>query len=286
MISRRKPLIIPPMKLAWMTDIHLNFVKPPTFRKLVRAIKAKTPEAVLISGDIGEAPSVCDYLADFATALDLPVYFVLGNHDFYGGSIARVRADVTHLASNTDNLTYLTAGEAIELTSQTGLVGHDGWADARLGDYENSGVILNDHLEISELRATGRTGRAALRPKEELRVILQRLAAEAADHLDRQLRQALAKNRAVIAVTHVPPFLEACKYRGRVSDEYFLPHYSNKVTGDVMVEIMKANPDKQLTVLCGHTHSGGSVEILPNLTVFTGGAEYGEPKVQRVLSVE
>ncbi len=40
-----------------------------------------------------------------------------------------------------------------------------------------------------------------------------------------------------------------------------------------------------MTVLCGHTHSSGVVQILENLSVRTGAAEYGEPKLQDVLDV-
>ena len=40
-----------------------------------------------------------------------------------------------------------------------------------------------------------------------------------------------------------------------------------------------------MTVLCGHTHSPGEAQVLPNLLVLTGGAEYGRPEVQRVLTV-
>ncbi len=49
---------------------------------------------------------------------------------------------------------------------------------------------------------------------------------------------------------------------------------------------MAAHLDRQMTVLCGHTHGGGETEVLPNLRVLTGAAVYGEPKVQRVLEVE
>ena len=38
-----------------------------------------------------------------------------------------------------------------------------------------------------------------------------------------------------------------------------------------------------MTVLCGHTHGEGQAQILPNLKVLTGGAKYGEPRVQRVF---
>ena len=46
---------------------------------------------------------------------------------------------------------------------------------------------------------------------------------------------------------------------------------------------MSHSPQCQLTVLCGHTHGSGTVEILPNLQVHTGAATYGEPAIQQPL---
>jgi predicted MPP superfamily phosphohydrolase len=39
-------------------------------------------------------------------------------------------------------------------------------------------------------------------------------------------------------------------------------------------------------VLCGHTHGGGDVQVAENLRVVTGPAEYGEPEIRAILSVE
>jgi hypothetical protein len=50
--------------------------------------------------------------------------------------------------------------------------------------------------------------------------------------------------------------------------------------------VMRAHPDRELLVLCGHTHGAGLAEVLPNLRVRTGGAAYGAPVVQRVLEWE
>ena len=38
-----------------------------------------------------------------------------------------------------------------------------------------------------------------------------------------------------------------------------------------------------MTVLCGHMHGCGEVELLPNLRMLTGGAKYGQPDAQPVL---
>ena len=59
------------------------------------------------------------------------------------------------------------------------MVGHDGWADGRYGDYDRSDVILNDYLKIREFRPMGFADREALRPKNERLIIMQKLAAEA-----------------------------------------------------------------------------------------------------------
>jgi hypothetical protein len=42
---------------------------------------------------------------------------------------------------------------------------------------------------------------------------------------------------------------------------------------------MFAQPDRELLVLCGPTHSPGAARILPNLRVRTSGAEYGRPEI-------
>ena len=50
-------------------------------------------------------------------------------------------------------------------------------------------------------------------------------------------------------------------------------------------DVMAAHPDKEMLVLCGHTHGAGECQVLPNLRVLTGGAEYGRPTVQRMIEV-
>ena len=75
----------------------------------------------------------------------MPIYFVLGNHDYYHGSIAETRARVIELCGTHPRLRYLTALDEVEaLTRHVGLVGHDGWADGRAGDYARSLVMMQD----------------------------------------------------------------------------------------------------------------------------------------------
>jgi hypothetical protein len=85
--------------------------------------------------------------------------------------------------------------------------------------------------------------------------------------------------------THVPPFKEACWHEGRISNDDWLPRFTCKAVGDLLREAALQRPDRRIDVLCGHTHGAGVAEILPNLIVRTGGAEYGRPELQDVLEI-
>ena len=270
------------MRLAWLTDIHLNFVDARAVRGFFESV-AEEADALAISGDIGESHNVCHYLRTIEEIVEKPIYFVLGNHDFYRGSIPQVRRIVSGLANESRHLKYLTAMGVEELTPRTVIIGHDGWPDAGFGDYLGSDVILNDHLLIAELLVCWN---GVSLDKQRLKPILTALAEEAARHFEGVLAAAASKYPNVIAVTHVPPFREAAWYQGKTSAEDFLPYFASKAVGDVIVRVMQAHPNSSLLVLCGHTHGGGQLQVLDNLRVLTGEAKYGKLKLLRCLEVE
>jgi len=263
------------MRLAWMTDVHLNLVHRAVVEALVAETREAHPDAVLIGGDIGEADGVCPLLENLAGQLDLPIFFVLGNHDFYQGSIAAVRAQAAELSKRLPRLTWLTGTGVVELTTRTALIGHDGWGDGGFGNVTRTPVRLNDFELIDELRNAGK----------ELPAVLRRLGAEAGSHFQTVLPEALLTHEHVVALTHVPPFREACWHEGRLSDDDWLPFFACRAAGEELQRQMWANPHRSLTTLCGHTHGSGECQALPNLTVLTGGAEYGQPRLQRIIEV-
>jgi hypothetical protein len=211
-----------------------------------------------------------------------PIYFVLGNHDFYRGSVASTRRIVGHAVSDTKGLVYLSQTGVVPLTQTTALVGHDGWADGRLGDLDGSDVILNDFLLIDELK---HWRDQYVLDKPALRRALETLGDEAAAYLKGLLAEAAAKYPHVIVATHIPPFREATWFKGRPSADDYLPLFSCKAVGDVLVDAAQKHPACQFLVLCGHTHDGGEVQMRENLRVVTGPAEYGNPKIEQVIDV-
>ena len=261
------------MRLAWATDIHLNFLDEPARARFHEAIAATSADVVLVGGDIGESHDVESLLVALADALARPVYFVLGNHDFYGGSIHEVRARMEVLSGRHRWLRWLPVSGIVPLTAETALVGHDGWSDGRLGNYAKSTVVLNDYIRISELAWLSAEDRLAK---------LNALGDEAAAHFTREVPPALERFRRVVVLTHVPPFREACWHEGKISSDDFLPHFSSKASGLPLLEAARAHADRELLVLCGHTHGEGEAQMLPNLLVRTGGAEYGAPRVATI----
>jgi len=148
-------------KLLWITDPHLNFVHEEAIKSFCRKIKEKEPNAVVITGDIAEAPSIVSYLGFMDLNLEnkCPIFFVLGNHDYYHGTIEGVREVMERLFTYDEaskmilepRLGWLSSSGVVPLTEKTALIGHDGWYDGQYADWYKSKVYLNDYLLIGEL---------------------------------------------------------------------------------------------------------------------------------------
>lgn len=263
------------MRATWLTDVHLNFLRPLALGAFYDRLKAERPEVVLLSGDIAEADSVVRFVDEIATETGAPTYYVLGNHDYYRSSIRAVRELLSRRKGT--RAQWLPAIEPLQLTPATVLVGVDGWGDARAGDPDGSNVLLSDWQAIDELKR-------GLIDREARIEALRRLGANEARTLRDLLARAPASER-IVVVTHVPPFPEACWHEGAISDPAWLPWFTCVAMGEVLVEHARAHPAQQMIVLCGHTHGEGVFKRLPNLEVFTGGAKYGAPSIAATIEL-
>lgn len=264
------------MNVAWLTDIHLNFLKHDQLEDFFLLLSKESVDCFFISGDISEADKIIDCLKHAESVLKRPIYFVLGNHDYYEGSIKEVRSMVAEMTKDSESLIWLNTVDYVSLSTDTVLVGHDSWADGRFGDFYLSPVELNDFYLIDELKTRNKTVRINA---------IQELANDAVEHFRRVLPLAVKDHKRIIVLTHVPPFREATWHEGQISGEDWLPFFSCKVVGDVLKDFMEQHPKIEMIVLCGHTHSSGQCEILPNLKVVTGKAEYGAPQIQQIIDI-
>jgi predicted phosphohydrolase len=266
------------VRATWLTDIHLNFLRPLALQQFYDRVKAERPDALLVTGDIAESDSVVRFVDELGERIGAPVYFVLGNHDYYRSSIRIVRDTVARAPKRGK---YLAVAEPIQLTERTVMIGIDGWGDARCGDVTAT-VKLSDWELIEDFRRT-RADRGA---RNE---VLQRLGANEARALRDRLEHVPATG-ALLVLTHVPPFPEACVYDGKQSEDAWLPWFTCVATGEVLADYARRHPQTQITVLCGHSHGLGTCRPEPNLEVRTGGwppgvEDYGNPVVQATLEL-
>jgi Icc protein len=259
------------MKLGWLSDIHLDCLEPPAVPVFLEGLSSHEVDAWLVSGDIGLAAFIEEYLQLFAKLVPQMTYFTLGNHDFYGGSIARVQEEVGKLAARTPSLVWLTAAEPQILSDSLAIVGDDSWSDGRLGNALTTSVELTDFYAIEEL---------CDRTRADLVSTLNRLGDAAAARLAPKLEHAAARCDQIVVVTHVPPFREAAWYQGSPSDDDWLPWFSCHAVGEALLQCARAHPAVRFLVLCGHTHGSGVYSLVENITVHTAEAEYAASRVQ------
>jgi predicted MPP superfamily phosphohydrolase len=266
------------MKLIWLTDIHLNFLEENKRVDFYHELIVTDSDGVVISGDIAEAPSIESILKEMASITQKPIYFVLGNHDYYYGSINDLRNKMTAITKHEPFLFWLPASGPQKLNNDVVLLGQDCFADGRYGDYASSRVVLNDSRLIVDLFQSGTLGKYSLLEK------MQQLADQDANDLEKNIEQAISSYhpKKIIILIHVPPFREVCMHEGKISSDDYLPFFSSKVTGEILKHAAEAYPEVEFLVLCGHTHSKGFFKPCPNLTVTAGASEYGKPSIQEV----
>ena len=263
------------MKLAWISDPHLECLAHSSGQAFVRYLAAHAVDAFVITGDLSDAVNLGYHLSLFAS-LQVPVYFVLGNHDFYQGSFASVDEVARKACRKHPNLVHLGHGEVIRLTTKTSLIGHRGWADGRAGVGDRSKTRLNDHLLIENLKN---------RESEVLFAILNALGDQSADYMRTKAEEALPGCRQLLIATHVPPFPQSALYQEKPSGPEFAPHFVNVAMGSVLLDLAQRHPDKKLTVLAGHTHHVAYYSPLPNLVVKVADGRYFHPAVAEVITL-
>lgn len=263
------------MRATWLTDLHLNFIEEDDLARFLKAVSQERPDVILITGDTGESTDVVGFVDRLSRMA--PVYFVLGNHDFYGSSFADVRARARETRG------WLPSLGPVRLTGSTTLIGVDGWGDARCGNLE-SRIKLADWSWIRDLE-----GLASGPSRQRVEALNTCGSNEAAT-----LRQQLARiepSDELVVLTHVPPFAEACWHEGNQSEPDWLPWFTCIAVGDVLLEYAARVPSTRITVLCGHCHGRGEYQAAANLMIRTGGwtrgqKDYGNPIVQASWDLE
>jgi 3',5'-cyclic AMP phosphodiesterase CpdA len=257
-----------------MSDLHLDHASAAVRAVLRNSVRDATGDALVATGDTSVAPRLTTDLEFLADAAARPLYFVLGNHDHYGGGVAGVRDAVLALGEKRPEIQWLPPAGVVTLDRETTLIGVDGWADGRHGDPLTTPFVLNDDRLIGEI-ATPQTRAGKL-------VVKRALADADAHRLEVLLGRAVTTARHIVIATHIPPFIEALPQAGRLAHPAWQPLLVCGATGAVLRKSASEHPDHTFLVLCGHTHVHTEVHVTPNLRCLVAGARYGEPEVRTI----
>ena len=275
------------MKLAWLSDIHLDMVSKETIIQLGTAINECDCESAIITGDIANGRSVIQVLSLLDETVRKPIYFVLGNHDSYYGSFQKIHYNMRKFSRKSKFCKWMTSSNIIQLTDDTCIVGHDGFYDGRNGKFfgpsldiemnsDEGMFLMNDFFLIKEIAA--HTSR-----KEKLKYF-NKLGDKSAKYFSKTIKEAAKSYKKIIAITHVPPFEEVSKHRGESNSVYALPFYSCKAVGDVLLKLKNDLPNNQIVMFAGHTHCPAEMHS-ENLHVYVAGAKYTEPEIFNIIVV-
>jgi predicted MPP superfamily phosphohydrolase len=260
------------LKIHWLSDLHLDKATEAQSHKLHGKLEGSDADCVVITGDTSTSNQITNHLRVISEAASpQPVYFVTGNHDYFGGKISTVDEGLQGLCRQVKNLHYLEGKCIIPLSRTTCLIGHRGWPDARAGYGQRTLLKSPDHRAIRDFH--GLTSKQALAKMREM-------GNESASAIRRILPLALARFQHVIIMTHIPPFHEAVVYAGKPCSPAHLPHYVNHSLGLVIRGIARAYPEKKITVLAGHTHCAKVTKMAHNVSVRVAGARTGRPSPQ------
>lgn len=252
------------MKVAWVTDPHLDMCTALQRGAFYRRLRDSKAGAVLVTGDISSSATCLSFIQAMRKAVKVPVYFVLGNHDFWGSDKQTMRMRAA------EDEGYLSKRFAPHTVGTTALIGIDGWGDA------TNGPILEgcpDYTRIADFR--GHEGASLL-------MKLQAFGKDEAASLAGALDSALRSNARVAVAMHVPPFRNSSLFEGKPTWRG-AGTFTCRAVGDTLLGAAEAYPHCLIEVFCGHSHESTSYLPMPNLIVHTDegvGPDYGPPKIR------
>jgi predicted MPP superfamily phosphohydrolase len=256
----------------WASDLHLDHLNNKKYSNFITKIQNECTNnsILLITGDTTVGQSIIKHHYELAKACSGKMLFVLGNHDRWNSSFLEVNDDLNNYAKHMPNAYFLDQVDYFKIESSLFVVGDSGWYDGRNGLQQQIRFYMNDWSLINELIGHNPfhinayfADICAKRLEEKINLVIKKGA-------DR-----------VIILTHVPPYVETCRYLGQPSDDFALPWFSSKCMGDMLDHVAEKFTHIKFEVLSGHTHESFDYKRKENLIVHVASARYGDPQINK-----
>jgi predicted phosphohydrolase len=262
------------MNYAWLTDPHFNFLEESKVIDFLLKLSKLNIDGLFITGDISTGPEIYRHLQLVEKLLQKPVYFILGNHDYYRSSFDKIDRLMEKIKKETSNLHYMTHSEPIKLAPGVGLIGQDGWYDSYWREPLTSLVFVWDWFFITDFRI-------CFSNKERLELSRER-AFENALQAEISLKKALKSYDTVYFLTHFPPWPDFDRWC-QLFEKFWMPYNYSKIMASTLQDVMAQHPTKKLIVLAGHSHDRKVKQIAPNIILKTAEAGHGKCQLGEIF---
>lgn len=258
---------------VWLTDTHTKIFGR---YKMLSNILDRKPTAVFLTGDISEGYAFLSDLEFLGKKIGRPLYFVLGNHEYWGSSFDKVQFGVRELCAKYKNLIWMDESGIIALNEETCLIGRGNWYDARIGN-EDFIKYTFDWWAIEDFRK--------LNSMKQRIDLMRAIADKTTQILCHQLEEAVETYKSVYLLTHIPPFSEAHRANDWISDKFYEPYNTNIRLGQELEKIMSKHKKRHLTILCGHCHVSMTAHISRNIECRVGKGSYHKISEEEILFI-
>lgn len=253
-------------KFFWFTDLHLDKVLPWTLARFIAHIVKENPAGVFLTGDISNGLLTPWHLKLLAIFIKCPIYFVLGNHDYFFHSLEGMHDKIRQVCQSYPNLIWLTESGVIRINDEVALVGTEGWYSADNGKPEYLQFTF-DWFMTDDFRSM---------PNMNARIDKWRSMADAsAQDIRSKLEMAIEQGyKTIFIATHVPCWSEATRDVGTMLERFWLPYNTNLRLGKAIEEVMIQHKKKHAIVIAGHCHTENWIYVSRNVECKVQKAKY------------
>ena len=241
------------MKVLWLTDLHVDKLEDKKYRQLLKLIVTSKPDAIWLTGDIGDPPHHIQFLEALLKNYKKSLYFVLGNHDYYSHKIADMRLKMHELTQSYPQAVYLSKASGIYVDKHL-IVGMDCWANTGKDTIQKT---TWDSDMIMDLDSANESNLA-----RQLNALAEFDAKKLLARCQRQIHEKTSK---VSILTHVPP-TDALQgqYRVKPLQKNRSIFYSPALS-EVLHQLALDFPTVQFNVYSGHIHQTQKYQISENV---------------------
>src|SRR5258708_1792452 len=262
------------VKYLWISDTHLL---PWQRYKFLSCILDIRPQGVFLTGDISHSGfTLIDDLEFIAKRIGRPLYFTMGNHDFWFSSFEKVSNQLTSICKKYPNLVWIDRAGVVPLNDEAALIGQMGWYSADQGNPEYIKYTF-DWFMIEDFRK--------LKTWNQRFELFRELAKKDAEKLANKLEEAIETYKTVYALTHFGGWPEGSRHNSIISEEFWKPYNTNSYLGPALEKVMEKHKKRRLYLFSGHVHSAATLHINRCIEARVGRGSYHKLSEEEILYI-